>query len=186
MIKVDDDLVRRAAAGEYRAFEEIYKLTSGYVYSVAFRVLHAKEDAEEVAQDVFVKLYKNLKGFRFKATLTTWLYRVAVNTAINQYNRVKRKRSREISDEDILDTRGVGPEAEVNMNKEDNEKKIGSLLEKLNPDQKACIILRELEGLSYEEISRAMGIKINTVKTRIKRARETLIRQASAAGGGLS
>lgn len=72
------DVLLQAAQGDIQAFEEIYKVTSGFVYNVAFRVVGNKEDAQEITQDVFLKIYKNLKNFEFRASFKTWVYRIAI------------------------------------------------------------------------------------------------------------
>ena len=175
MIEVPKDLIKLAAGGDHAAFEDIYKLTSSYVYAVALRISGNREDAQEVVQDVFVSLYRNLWKFNFKSKLTTWMYRITVNAAINFYNKAKKKKFREVASEMLVDNRGTPPDAEADMDREANERTVSLMLRMLNVDQRACIVLREIEGLSYEEISRVMKVNINTVRTRLKRARERLM-----------
>ncbi|MBF0494063.1 MAG: sigma-70 family RNA polymerase sigma factor [Candidatus Omnitrophica bacterium] len=178
MREIPDDLVKMAARGDRTAFEEIYKLTSGYVFAVALRVCIFPETAEEVTQDVFVKLHRDLWQFNFKSELKTWMYRITVNTAIDYYNREKKRRTREVADDSLIENHGVGSELEKKIDKEANEKAVKELLAALNSDQRSCVVLREIEGLSYEEIAKVLKVKINTVRTRLKRAREILVRTA--------
>jgi len=175
MREIPEDLIIKASGGDMEAFENIYKLTSGFVYSAALRITNSREDAQEAAQDVFIKAHKNLGRFQFRSSFTTWLYRIAVNTAINIYNK-NSKEAKKVSD---YDTEAKGKEGKEDSSGpllgQENEQLINSLLGALNPGQRACVILKGVEGLSYKEISDVLGININTVRTRLKRAREAML-----------
>jgi len=176
MTNIPDELIYKAARGDMKAFEEIFKLASGFVYAVSYRVTRNRADAQEAAQDVFLKVHRNLGKFEEGTSFKAWIYRITVNTAINYYNRRKRHMMRQGDFELAELTEGTDPEVDARMEKEEKEKKISELLGKLNPDQRACIVLRAIEGLSYEEIAKALNVKINTVRTRLKRAREILMK----------
>lgn len=169
----------QARGGDIRAFEGIYRATSCFVYNVALRVTNNREGAEEVTQDVFLKIHKNLKKFQFKASFKTWVYRITVNTAINMSKHRSKEKSRTIEYDDTIRINMT----EKRMNKAENEEEIASLLNMLNPDQRTCVILRNLEGLSYEEIAETLNTNINTVRTRLKRAREKLLVHFQERGG---
>lgn len=172
MQDITDEIIVKAAGGDLEAFEFIYRATSGFVYNVAFRVVNNRQDAEEVTQEVFLTVYNKLNSFRFQSSLKTWIYRVTANAAINYAKRVSKDHKHMELDEQIT----AGPqEANDNISKEHNEKVVTALLDSLNPDQRACVVLRSIEGLSYQEIADALGININTVRSRLKRARETLL-----------
>ncbi len=158
-----------------RAFEAIYQRAVGFVYSLAFRVTSRKHDAEEVVQDVFLKVHKNLRNFRFESSFKTWLYRIAVNTALNAVKKRNRVTSREVEEVFEDPATATQPHASRGLEAEEAEQKLQSFLEQLNPDQRACILLREIEALNYQEIAESLGIKINTVRSRLKRAREALM-----------
>ncbi|MFC1594165.1 RNA polymerase sigma factor [Candidatus Omnitrophota bacterium] len=175
MDMVTRDIVHAASQGDMIAFEQIYRSTVDFVYSVVYRVTGNQHDAEEVAQDVFLKVYKNLKRFQFRSSFKTWVYRIAVNTAINTYKKVSKDVRRRVDFESTLETQGVSGEAHNNIEHEDSQEKIQSLLTVLNPDQRTCILLREIEGKNYQEIADILRININTVRSRLKRARETLM-----------
>ncbi|MBN1688434.1 MAG: RNA polymerase sigma factor [Candidatus Omnitrophica bacterium] len=178
MKEIPDVVLEEAAGGSLAAFEEIYKSASGFVYSVALRVIQDRADAEEVTQDVFIKVYKHLSSFESRSSFKTWLYRITVNTALNYTKKIQKERLRRRNDERILENQEVPAEAENRLDQEDKEKAVQVLLSTLNPDQRACIVLREIEGLDYAQIASALGINLNTVRSRLKRAREALMAQA--------
>ncbi|MBN2121185.1 MAG: sigma-70 family RNA polymerase sigma factor [Candidatus Omnitrophica bacterium] len=175
MQEIPKDTLTLAQQGDIRAFEDIYRTSSGFVYTLALRVTNNRQDAEEVAQDVFLKVYKNIRKFRFESTFKTWIYRITTNTAINAAIRRGRRAMREIEyNDNIQHTHGYEPQQEK-IEKDEKEQIIKSMLETLNPKQRSCLVLRDIEGLSYEEISRTLKININTVRSRLKRARESLL-----------
>jgi RNA polymerase sigma factor (sigma-70 family) len=177
MKNISDGIILKAAQGDMSSFEEIYGETSGFVYAVSYRVTYSREDAQEVTQDVFIKVYDNLRRFKVGTSFKSWIYRIAINTAINYYNKKKKLKVREGGDFELASlTHGKESEAQRNMDVQESQVRIAELLSKLNHDQRICMILREIEGLSYEEIAKALKVKINTVRTRLKRGRETLLR----------
>lgn len=171
---ISEDIIKRAAAGDMEAFEQIYRGFSGLVYNTAFRITGNREDAREVTQDVFMTVYQKLNSFRFRSSLKTWIYRVAVNLSINRVRKMSRESGRSVEFDDGLDyqasAHGVQPQV-LHTTQEDAQ----TLLNVLNEDQRACITLRSIQGLSYEEIAETLKININTVRSRIKRAREKLM-----------
>ena len=175
MENISKDTIERASGGDIGAFEEIYRVSSYFVYNVALRIVNNASDAEDITQDVFMKIYKSLGRFRFKSSFKTWVYRITVNTAINTYKRVS-KESKHRGNYDIaLKTQPADDEAKERVERKEKEELLKSLLDKLSIKQRSCIVLREIEGLSYEEISRVLGININTVRSRLKRARLALL-----------
>ena len=167
---IDRNIILRAAQSDLDAFEVIYKEYFGLVSNTAFRIVSRREDAEEVTQDVFMNIYHNLKNFRFESSLKTWIYRITMNTAINHAKKSAKHRDT-VEYTDALD-------ASVDMEplkEEINESTLNNLLETITADQKACIVLRSVEGLSYQQIAETLKIPVNTVRSRIKRARETLL-----------
>jgi RNA polymerase sigma-70 factor (ECF subfamily) len=96
MQEIERELIIRAGQGDMGAFRDIYHRASGYVYTLAYRVVSTKHDAEEVTQDVFLRLYRSLGSFKFEASFKTWLYRIAVNTALNHAKKRSRVTTREV------------------------------------------------------------------------------------------
>ncbi len=173
MPELSMDVIRRAQENDSTAFEEIYRHYAGMVYRVALRMTRRVEEAEEVTQEVFVAVHRHLNTFAGQAELKTWIYRIAVNCSLNALK--KGKRRPEVAWDEGFDPEDPRQGVRESAEKEAAQEKIVDLLDMLNADQKMCLVLRAQEGLSYEQIARALNININTVRSRIKRARETLM-----------
>lgn len=175
----DEQLVARAQAGDQRAFE---LLVRKYQYKIIQLVSRLVGDAEapDVAQETFIRAWRALNGFRGQSAFYTWLYRIGINTAKNSL--VSRNRRPADQDIDITDAEQYGhtehlsdiatPEAELLT--DEIRDKVNEAIAKLPADLRQAITLRELEGLSYEEIAQAMDCPIGTVRSRIFRAREAI------------
>ena len=175
MEDISRDIIARASRNDMEAFRQIYEKTCAFVYNVAFRIANNREDADEITQDVFMKAYRNLRKFNFLASFTTWIYRITVNTAINYKKATKKHVNQRVDYDTVLNTVSTGETARGNIDKQDKKAQISVLLSALNPDQRACVVLREIEGMNYREIANALKTNINTVRTRLKRAREKLL-----------
>jgi len=166
-----------------QAFEDVYKASSSFVYNVALRVVNNREDALEVAQEVFMTIYHKLKDFRFESSFKTWVYRITVNNAINLAKKNSRVKTVPYEDSfgphaghsQLFGEGAVLNEAQTRMDQEHQSQLVENLLAELNPDQRACVVLRNIQGLSYEEIAQTLNININTVRSRLKRSREKLL-----------
>lgn len=172
---LNPELLVKARKGDMAAFEEIYRKTSGFVFNVALRIIRRQADAEDVAQEVFIKMHNNLHQFRFQSSLKTWLYRITVNTAINRYRKNAGEANAMAKFKNHLATEPANEPFPNQIMKKDSETIVSNLLAKLDPDQRTCIVLREMEGLAYHEISEILNIPLNTVRSRLHRAREALM-----------
>jgi RNA polymerase sigma-70 factor (ECF subfamily) len=170
---VAKDILIKASQGDMQAFEDVYKACSSFVYNVAFRVVNNREDALEVSQEVFMTLYHKLKNFRFESSFKTWVYRITANHAINLAKKISRAKT--VPYEDVFGEVVVLSGAQIRMDQEHQNQLVEHLLAELNPDQRVCVVLRDIQGLSYEEIAQALNININTVRSRLKRSREKLL-----------
>jgi RNA polymerase sigma-70 factor, ECF subfamily len=176
MLDIPRELLVRLQQGDAEAFEEVYKMSASFVYNVALRVLGNREDAQDASQDVFVTLFKKIRWFRFESSFSTWLYRITFNTALNYARKSSGIRKRMTAyDEDIALDREKPAQVTGELDAQEREKIVQRLLEAVNPDQRACLVMREMQGLSYEEISGILKININTVRSRLKRARYKLL-----------
>ena len=172
------DVLERASAGNMDAFEEIYRATSSFVYNVALRITRNSANAEEVTQDVFMKIHRNLKNFQFRSTFKTWVYRITINTAINHYRKSSKEERGRVNYDNIIESLPDTRVTTESISQSDNEARLSALLNRLSPGHKACLILREIEGLSYQEMAGSLSIPVNTVRTRLKRARQALLVEA--------
>ncbi|MBN2483925.1 MAG: sigma-70 family RNA polymerase sigma factor [Candidatus Omnitrophica bacterium] len=173
---ISRDLIKKAVHGDIEAFEAIYRATSRFVFHIALRMTNNRANAEDITQEVFIKVHKNLWKFRFESQISTWMYRITVNTVMN-YMRKSPK-----STVPLASLEGYLPDARhEEFERNEQRRLIGRLLNELNPDQRAVLVLREFEGLDYREIARVLKIKINTVRTRLKRAREKLMERGREA-----
>ena len=171
-------LLRRAKDGDSAAFEEIVRAHEATVYHLALRQLGSREDAEDAAQEVFLKAYTGLQSFRGESRLSVWLYRVTNNVCIDFLRRRKETVSLYAQDEDGEPLELEIPDARFDpaalAERADLREQVGRALDKLPPDARQILLLRELGGQSYDEIAQTLSLDIGTVKSRIFRARKKL------------
>lgn len=165
----DTDLptIERILAGEQQLYASLVDQYKRYVFTIAFKVLQNKPEAEEAAQDTFLKAFHHLKSFNRQSKFSTWLYRIAFNTAIT-YKR-KSKHPMMSIENTIIE---YGQEAEGNLERRDKKKFIHQALEKLNEADRTALTLFYMQEFSIEEIADIMVMQANTIKVRIHRARQ--------------
>jgi RNA polymerase sigma-70 factor (ECF subfamily) len=176
---VDEQLVERAQSGDRRAFELLVRKYQYKIVQLVSRLV-GDADAPDVAQDTFIKAWRALNGFRGQSAFYTWLYRIGINTAKNHL--VARGRRPSNQDIDVEDAEQFGHTEQMSdvdtpeavLLSEEIKQKVTETIAKLPPDLRQAITLRELEGLSYEEIAEVMNCPIGTVRSRIFRAREAI------------
>jgi RNA polymerase sigma-70 factor (ECF subfamily) len=164
-----------AAMGNMEAFEKIVEAYGDLVFNVSLRMLHNREDAEEVSQEVFMTVYRKLKDFEGRSSLKTWIYRIAVNVAIDHGRRLAGRRNRTVEYDEAGDAATVEHAAVEIAEAEYKKRTVDRLLGELSEGQRACMVLRSVEGLSYEEIAGVLKIDVNAVRSRLKRARERML-----------
>jgi RNA polymerase sigma-70 factor (ECF subfamily) len=175
-------LVEGLRAAEEKAYETLIEQFEHPVFNVVSRLMEDPSDAADVVQEVFLKVFRNVATFRGDSSLKTWIYRIAVNEARNHRRWFSRHKGREVgleaeSDEtqsygECLPDPGRSP-FETAMNHE-TQALIEEALANVSPNFRAALVLREIEGLSYDEISEILAISLGTVKSRILRGREAL------------
>jgi RNA polymerase sigma-70 factor (ECF subfamily) len=178
-------LVRRAQAGEVSAYEELLAKHQQRVFAVVGGILRRGEDIEDVAQQVFVKAYFSLKRFDLRSAFGTWLYKIAVNECWDYLRKKKVRRLVYESDLSEEQSRQMAAVSEgvlgADRPKEDAAKRleqrelIERLLSELDEEDRAMLVMKEVEGFSVEEISETLGMNVNTVKVRLFRARGKLV-----------
>ena len=174
-------LVEGLRAGDEAAYEALIQRYEQAVFSIVSRVMDDAEDAADVTQEVFLKIFRKIDSFRGESTLKTWIYRIAVNEAHNQRRWFGRHRRQEVTLEpedghkgicDLVADRGPGP-YEVARDHETHQL-IENALKRISVQYRAALVLREVEGLRYEEIAEILEVSLGTVKSRILRGREAL------------
>jgi RNA polymerase sigma factor (sigma-70 family) len=168
-------LIDRILAGNQAVYAELVDRHKSYAFTIAYKILENRSDAEEAAQDAFIKAYHHLKNFKRDAKFSTWLYRIVFNTAVSY------KRKRKIKFQDIETTVvEYGQEAEGILERSDKKKFIQQAMNKLNEADKLAISLFYLEEFSLEEIAEITGMQANTVKVRVHRARQRLAEELTS------
>ena len=182
----DRTLVEKCKAGDEQAFAELVRRYSARAYQVAYGVLGNCEEAEEVAQDAFVRIHKALPGFRGECEFGTWLYRIALNLARNKYRWNKVRGSKvnfsmdaplegENGDDDRkIDLPDDAPDPEKDAELGELRGRLSAELEKLPEAYREILVMRVVQEMSYEEIADALGCQMGTVKSRLARARDEL------------
>lgn len=173
MIDPDDhELLERARGGDTGAFDLIVDRFERRVFAVALRITRHNEDARDVTQEVFITALRALKGFRGEAQLSTWFHRVTVNASLDLVR--KRRRREHSSVDDLTDqpSSEAGPESEAISSVRARE--VHRALGEIPPDQRALIVLHDLQGLDYAECAASLDIPLGTVKSRLHRARLAL------------
>ena len=177
----EDALVTALCQGAEQAYEILIQRYQQPVYSLVCRLMNDPSDASDIVQEVFLKVFRNVGSFKGKSSLKTWIYRIAVNEAYNHRRWFSRHLRQEVA---------LGPEPGVPTYADsladagrtpfeqaaDHETRalVEEALEKLNPKFRAAVVLRDIEDMSYEEISTVLGVSLGTVKSRILRGREAL------------
>jgi RNA polymerase sigma-70 factor (ECF subfamily) len=177
-------LVRRAQTGDQMAFREVVERYQSKVFSIIYGILRNHNDAEDIAQQVFTKVYFSLRSFDFRSSLLTWIYKITVNEC---YDYLRKKKVRKLvyesdfTEEDTLRMENSEPArdqrrpVDVALAQRDLALK---LLAKLPEEERTLLLLKEVEGHSVEELARMTGINENTIKVKLFRARQKLLKVA--------
>lgn len=176
-------LIKRCQDGDIDAFEELITVHKQKVYNIAFKMLNNEEDAMDVSQETLIKVYKSIKNFNQRSSFSTWIYKVCVNTCLDFLRKNKKSDKvyyiEEFKDKNESNVNNQIMSSNYDTPEEALDKKIkiqviNDAINKLTPDFKTMIILRDVQGFSYDEISNITNTSLGTVKSRIKRARDNL------------
>ena len=175
----EKELVLRAKQGDLKAYEEIISLYEKKVFSTIYYMVKNENEIEDIAQEVFIKIYRNLKNFKEESSLYTWIYRITINVC---FDALKKRKNVVYLDEKIETEDG-----EIGLTLKDDSKKPDEIVEendlkeilekcirKLPEDQRIMIVLRDIKGFTYMEIAEMLKMNLGTVKSRISRARSAL------------
>lgn len=172
---VNSGLIKKARRGDGRAFSMLIENHERFVFNVVYRITGNAEDARDVSQEAFIKAFKNFESYDESSAFSTWLYRIAVNTAIDYIR--KRKKENSISFEDyIVDEKNQKGDSgiEEKVISKEGVKNIISAVNMLDDEFKTVVVLRDMEGMDYKEISDITGLPLGTVKSRLSRGRGKL------------
>jgi len=168
----DEILINRFLSQDEEGFKMLVQKYQNQVVNIVYSLTGATSDAEDIAQEVFIKVYRSLKGFQKKAEFSTWLYRITVNTTYNYLKKQRKHLLSEYLDEAIPASSKPLKELEA----KETQQMINKALEALPFKFRTAVVLKEIEGLSYKEIAKTLGCRIGTVESRLFRARQMLKR----------
>ena len=172
---VPADLIERCKKGDEIAWTRLVDATYRDVYTLCLRILRDPNDAAEATQDTFLKVWRNLSGFRGDAAFETWLYRVATNTALSKHRSRKRRRTHETGVEDeMLGQFASGASVENAATARIDVKELERALGDLPDHYRDAVVMRDVYGLSIEEIAKQMKISETAAKVRVHRGRKKL------------
>lgn len=175
-VALDVELVARHRGGDVGAFDEVYDRFGEMVYNLALRLSANREEAADLTQEIFLRIYRHLGGFGGRSTLKTWVFRIALNHC---RDRLSRHHPTMQSIDDEAEAGGI-PLADPARGPEelavaaDEGRRVAAGLAQVPQVFREAVVLRDLEGLSYEEIAEVLGVRVGTVRSRIARGREQL------------
>jgi RNA polymerase sigma-70 factor (ECF subfamily) len=177
------DLVRRCQAGDTEAFDELVTRYRTRIFSMIYNMVHSEQDAWDLAQDSFLKAWKSIKRFRGRSSFYTWIYRIVMNVTID-WLRKKHVKGGDTEFDDATQLREIDPASKTvpktealpyeMMERDEIRTRIDKAIAQLSPEQRAVILMKEIEGMQYHEIAEALGCSIGTVMSRLFYARKKL------------
>jgi len=169
MKEIDTALVRACQRGDIEAFEQIFRVYRNPVFRLAYRFTGNRDDAEDLTQEIFLKVFENIGFFRYESSFATWLYRIAVNTCMNFQRDKKPAESLGVTD-DLGSS--VSPEAICERG--ELQRKIEAEIASLPSPLKIAFLLVVVEGMTYREASEILGLSVDALRMRVSRARQIL------------
>lgn len=180
----EGSLVRRAQSGDEIAFREIVERYQSKVFSIIHGIVRQRNDVEDIAQQVFAKVYFSIRNFDFRSSLITWIYKITVNECFD-YLRKKKVRKlvyeSDMSEDEVRRVENTEPSmdratrADSTLARRDY---IVKLMDRVSPEEKQLLVLKEVEGYSVEELANMLKMNENTIKVKLFRARQKLVKAA--------
>ena len=171
------ELAARASQGDVEAFTKLVRAHSSLVYRVALRML-GNEDAQDASQEVWIRVWRNIEGFRGESAFTTWLYRITVNTCLSTRQKQARRDEREYSGEEmpyLPEPPGGDADPEVVALSAERREEVEAALLHVRAEHRAALVLRHMEGLSYAEIAEVLEVPDGTAKGWVSRGRAAML-----------
>lgn len=173
----DLELIQAYQKGDARAFDTLYTRHLDYVYNVCLGVLANPDDARDATQETFLRVYRKADKFQARAAFSTWLYRVAVNTCVEQLRRRPKGTEFSLEDENVREIADDGPDVGMALEQAADEAEIRRVVAELPPDYRLVLVLRYFQGLSYEQMVEVLGYNLGQVKVKLHRARRAFARR---------
>jgi RNA polymerase sigma-70 factor (ECF subfamily) len=176
-VQVDErKLVERAAKGDGQAFSELMATQESRMYAVALRMCANHEDAQDCMQEAMLRVYRAISGFKGQSSFSTWVYRITMNTCLDELRRAKRRRTTSLDEK--LDT-GWSPSDDLDTPehhalRSEQRRALDRAIHALPDDMRAAIVLRDIQGCAYDEIADILNANVGTIKSRISRGRARL------------
>jgi RNA polymerase sigma-70 factor (ECF subfamily) len=167
-------VIARAQQGDHAAFEQLVDGYAHYVYNLALRLLHDPHEAENLAQEAFLRAWRGLPGFRGQASFSTWLYQIVTNLYYSRLPRLRRELSALEAEEEAYGIADQRPAIDANLLTKEMQRILHRSIEQLSESYRLLITLRYLQEMSYDQIAQVTGLPLGTVKTGIHRARRLL------------
>ncbi len=172
----EERLISHAVAGDSAAFSELMTLHERRMYAVALRICANREDAQDCLQDAMLRIYRSLGSFKGQSSFSTWVYRITMNTCLDE---LRRRKSRNATSLDNLLDNGWSPSDDDNAPERhalasEQRRVIDRAIAELPEDMRSAVVLRDVQGFSYDEIAEMLEANIGTIKSRISRGREKL------------
>lgn len=173
---MEQDLIRSAASGSSRAFEELITPYERRMYALALRMCGNTEDAKDCLQDAMLRIYRGLPSFRGDSSFSTWIYRVVSNVCLDFHRRNKGKGNASLDElhESGIEPKDSKPTPQTELERSELKRQLSNAIQSLPEDLKSAVVLRDIHGLSYEEIGEVLDINVGTVRSRLFRARSKL------------
>lgn len=181
----EDALVEQCRRGDSGAFEQLVARYEKKVFNLAYRLTGNRNDADDIAQEAFLKVYTSLREFRGEASFSTWLYRVVSNACLDELRKRSRRRAVSLDnpispdDPSPRQTPSDRPEPGDSLERAEVRAAVQRGIASLSPDHKIVLVLRDIQGMPYETISEALRMPVGTVKSRLNRARSSLKQKLS-------
>lgn len=172
----EQELIRLAGDGDQRAFETLMSVQESRMYAVALRMCGNREDAQDCMQEAMIRIFRSMTTFKGQSSFATWVYRITMNSCLDE---LRRRKTRTATSLDALLDNGYAPSDESDTPEQhslqnEQRRQLERAIAELPEDMRAAIVLRDIQGCSYEEIAQTLDANVGTIKSRISRGRERL------------
>ena len=172
----ENKLIERASSGDPAAFNRLMEMHEKKMYAVALRMCGNREDAQDCLQEAMLRVYRAIGGFKGQSSFSTWLYRITMNTCLDELRRKKNKQSTSL---DNLLEQGWSPSddegtPEKHAVRAEMRRELNQAIQELPEDMRSAVVLRDIQGFAYDEIAEMLETNVGTIKSRISRGREKL------------